>query len=123
MKNNEIRLSEQELYSLIKESVIETLNEGKWSDYLSAGALGLGLAGSAVGTMVQDPKYSDNVDMPSHEITVQPGDDEIEFETDIEPQYISSEEDFYDNDEYVGESRLSNAIDRIITEEISKVLS
>lgn len=119
MKNNEIRLTEQELYSIIKESVIETLNEGKWGkvgDWLSAGALGAGLTAGAVGTMVQDPKYSDDVDMPSHEITVQPDEDEYEFETDIDPKYAENDELRFN------ESKMSKKIDRIIDEALSKVL-
>lgn len=119
MKNNEIRLTEQELYSLIKESVIETLNEGKWGkvgDYLSAGALGLGLAGTAVGTMVQDPHYSDEEDMPSHEIIVEPDEEEIEFETDVNPKYLAQDEH-----QHMRESKLSKRLDQIIKEEISKV--
>lgn len=121
MKNNKICLTEQELYSLIEESVIETLNEGKFSDWLTAAALGGGLAAAGVGTMAQDPKYSDSIDMPSHEISVQPEEDD--FETDIEPKYISSEEDFYEDENEPFNENVKRRVNKIISEEISKVLS
>lgn len=69
MKNKEIHLTEQELYSLIKESVVEVLNEdfrgtvkkiGKGIGNAAAtAALGLGLAGATVGTICQGQKCSD----------------------------------------------------------------
>ena len=132
MKNNEIRLSEQELYSLIKESVIETLNEGKWSDALknvgkkvgkgaAATAFALGTGALGVSPLLDEPNHIDNGN-PETEITM-PSQEEMAIDW-LETHGMEvNDENIAKVFNQLGESKFNSRVDRIITEEISKVLS
>lgn len=131
MKNNEIRLSEQELYSLIKESVIETLNEG-WGDALknvgkkvrnsaaaTTFALGTGVLG--VSPLLDEPNHIDNGN-PETEITM-PSQEEKAIDW-LETHGMEvNDENIAKVFNQLGESKFNSRVDRIIKEEISKVLS
>ena len=122
---NTIRLTEQEFNTLISESVKRAIEEGKFGDFmkkagkgvantLAAGALGGSLAAGAIGTIAQEPKYSDTDDVPSEEVV-------MDYEDEISP-FDGEVDDSTFNKIKFKESKLNNRIAQIIREEISKVL-
>lgn len=123
--NNTIRLTEQEFNTLIENSVKKVISEGKYGklgNWLAAGALGGSLAAGGVGTVLQEPEHIHNANKT--EITF-PGTPEDEQVT----QWMVSHniEDTPENRQEVWEKMCESKskrinIDKIIREEISKVL-
>ena len=116
--SNTIRLTEQEFNALIEESVRRIINEGKWGkvgDWLGAAALGGSLAAGAAGTMMQDPKQSNYYPQEDNITMVHPDDEDV-----IDDFSIEAPED--EADAWKFESKFNSRLDRIIKEEISKVL-
>lgn len=122
-RNNKIRLNEQEFKTLIEESVKRIIKEGKYGkigDWLAAGALGGALAAGGVGSLAQKPQITKD----KTEITapVNRNDDEKVTQWMVDHNI----EDTPENREAVWsqmfESKMNNKINKIIREEIMKVI-
>jgi hypothetical protein len=129
--SNTIRLTEQEFNALIEESVKRIINEGKWGDALknvgkkvgkgaAATAFALGAGALGVSPLLDEPNHIDNGN-PETEITM-PSQEEKAIDW-LETHGMEvNDENIAKVFNQLGESKFNSRLDRIIKEEISKVL-